>query len=225
MAGTHISGPLTVAGVEVVNSSGAITADIQATAGSISATELAGTLDLSAKTVTLGEVLQGSNVGTAEAGVLAVEYGDGSYHKTELTMIGLNLGAIAGAAAESTGALMYTLPAGAIVVHAAYMTIGLTNTDGNIDADTPDLGVGTVVAAGANATLNLTAGAENIITGQTANNVTGTAEVKTVGDQVLVIEAADAHTVYLNVADTWAGAETTGVVAAGTVTLIWSFVA
>lgn len=225
MAGTHISGPLTVAGVEVVNSSGAITGDIQATAGSISATELAGTLDLSAKTVTLGEVLQGSNVGTPEAGVLAVEYGDGSYHKTELTMIGLNLGAIAGAADESTGALMYTLPAGAIVVHAAYMTIGLTNTDGNIDADTPDLGVGTAVAAGANATLNLTAGAENIITGQTANNVTGTAEVKTVADQVLVIEAADAHTVYLNVADGWAGAETTGVVAAGTVTLIWSFVA
>lgn len=219
MAKTRLSGPVEVAGVEVINSSGAMTA------GSISATELAATLDLSAKTVTLGEVLQGSNVGTAEAGVLAVEYGDGSYHKTELTMIGLNLGAIAGAAAESTGALMYTFPAGAIVVHAAYMTIGLTNTDGNIDADTPDLGVGTVVAAGANATLNLTAGAENIITGQTANNVTGTAEVKTIANQVLAIEAADAHTVYLNVADTWAGAETTGVVAAGTVTLIWSFVA
>lgn len=39
--GTHFSGPLTVAGVEVVNSSGAITADIQATAGSIGTTELA----------------------------------------------------------------------------------------------------------------------------------------------------------------------------------------
>lgn len=41
MSGTHFKGPLTVAGVEVVNSSGAITADIQATAGSIGTTELA----------------------------------------------------------------------------------------------------------------------------------------------------------------------------------------
>lgn len=41
MPGTHISGPLTVAGVEVVDSSGAVTADIQATAGSIDTAELA----------------------------------------------------------------------------------------------------------------------------------------------------------------------------------------
>lgn len=39
--GTHIKGPLTVSGVEVVNSSGAITADIQAAAKSIGSTEIA----------------------------------------------------------------------------------------------------------------------------------------------------------------------------------------
>jgi len=41
MAGTHFKGPLTVAGVEVISDAGAITADIQATAGSIGTAELA----------------------------------------------------------------------------------------------------------------------------------------------------------------------------------------
>lgn len=163
--------------------------------------------------------------GTAGTGVTATEYGTPDFHKTVLTLTDVNLGAIAGAAAEAAGALIYTLPAGKIVVRAASMNIALTNTDGNIDADTPDLGVGTTIGAGANATLNaVDAAAENIITGQTANNVTGTAEVKTVGDQVLVIETAGDHTVHLNVADTWAGAETTGVVANGTVTLLWEHI-
>lgn len=41
MAGTHFKGPITVGGVEVISSAGAITADIQATAGSIGTAELA----------------------------------------------------------------------------------------------------------------------------------------------------------------------------------------
>lgn len=39
--GTHLKGPLTVAGVEVVDANGALKGDIQATAGSIGTTELA----------------------------------------------------------------------------------------------------------------------------------------------------------------------------------------
>ncbi len=41
MAGTHFSGPLTVAGVEVISDAGAIVGDIQATAGSIGTAEIA----------------------------------------------------------------------------------------------------------------------------------------------------------------------------------------
>lgn len=52
MAASHFSGPLVVAGVEVVNSSGAITGDIQATAGSIGSAELADNI-LHTATVTL----------------------------------------------------------------------------------------------------------------------------------------------------------------------------
>lgn len=41
MSGTHFKGPLTVGGVEVIDENGAVTADIQATAGSIGTAELA----------------------------------------------------------------------------------------------------------------------------------------------------------------------------------------
>lgn len=164
------------------------------------------------------------NVGSAEAGVVATESGDKDFHKTSLTLTNVNLGTIAGAANEATGALVYTLPAGNVQIIGAYMAIELTNTDGNIDADTPDLGVGTTVASGAVAVLGGTAAFENIITGQTAGDVNGAA-TRALVDVALQIDAAADRTVYLNVADGWAGAETTGVVANGNITLIWTYVA
>lgn len=49
MAATHFSGPLVVGGVEVISAAGAITGDIQATAGSIGTAELADDAVTSAK--------------------------------------------------------------------------------------------------------------------------------------------------------------------------------
>ncbi len=100
--------------------------------------------------------------------------------------------------------------------------MAITQSQGNINADTPDGGLGTTIAAGANALLSDTSGAENILTGQTFNNCTGTAELKTVADQVLVIEAAGNHTVYFNVADGWAASGDSAAAIAGTVVLEWS---
>ena len=97
------------------------------------------------------------------------------------------------------------------------MNIGLTNTDGNVDADTPDVGIGTVIATGAVATLDGTATFENLLTGQTFTNCTGTKTKVGVIDQTLFIGENDAHTIHLNAADTWAGAETTGLAATGTI--------
>lgn len=164
------------------------------------------------------------NAGVAAAGVTAVESGTNDFHKTVLTVSNLDLGAIAAAANEATGALVYTLPAGNIQVVGAFMSIALTNSDGNIDADTPDVGVGTTVGSGAQALLSgVGAAAENIITGTTAADVTGTATVTSVADIALQIAPAGDHTVYLNVADGWAGAET-GVIANGTITMVWRYV-
>lgn len=168
--------------------------------------------------------LPSQNAGTAETGTTAVEYGDGRQHTTVLT-VSTTLPAIAGGAALSVGKLLYTFPAGSIVVDKAYMSMAITQTQGNITADTPDVGLGTAIAAGANALLSDTAGAENVLTGQTANDCNGTAEVKTVANQILVIEAGDAHTLHFNVADDWAADGDAAALLTGTVVLHWQFMA
>ena len=172
----------------------------------------------------LGSVTTDANVGTAATGATAVEYGNGRQHQTVIT-VSTALGAIAGGADLGLGKLVYTLPAGAIIVNSAYMSMALTAADGNIDADTPDVGLGTVVASGAVAVLSGTATFENILTGQTAADCSGTATVKTTGAQILAIETGDAHTVYFNVADGWAASGETACLIAGTIVLNWEFMA
>lgn len=166
--------------------------------------------------------LQG-NLGAATAAYVSnvEEIGDKRSHTTVLTLTGA-LPAIAGGASLGVGRLLYTFPAGAIVVQSAYMSVAITQTQGNITADTPEVGLGTVIASGAVAVLSGTATFENILTGQVAADCNGTATVKTVADQVLVIETAGAHSVYLNVADGWAASGDTAAIISGTVVLKWS---
>jgi hypothetical protein len=166
-------------------------------------------------------------LGAAATGVTAVEYGDGIKHKTVLT-VSSTLPAIAGGADLAVGKLLYTLPAGAHAVMVSYMSMALTAADGNIDADTPDVGIGTVIASGAVAVLGGTATFENLITGQTAANCTGTATVKTAGPTAgtpLEIASGAAHTIYFNVADGWAASGETACPISGTVVIEWESIA
>lgn len=161
------------------------------------------------------------NLGAASAYVTNVEeFGDARKHVTVLTVQGA-LPAIAGGANLGVGRLLYTFPAGAIRVHGAHMNIAITQTEGNITADTPDGGLGTTIASGAVALLSGTAAFENILTGQTFNDCNGTAEVATV-DSSLIIAAADNHTVYFNVADGWAASGDAGALFSGKVVLEWT---
>lgn len=177
-------------------------------------------------TVDLDAVTAKDNLGTAATNVTAVEYGDGYQHTTVLTVTDAVLPDIVGGGVEAEGVLLYTLPAGACVIKQAYMSLGIQQQDGNITADTPDVGLATSQATGNQGTLNaLGASYENIITGQTAADCDGTATVKTVADQVLVIEAGDDHTVYFNVADDWAASGDDGALVSGTVVLHWQFIA
>jgi hypothetical protein len=162
-------------------------------------------------------------LGTANTGVTAVSYGDGKNFTTVLTISQVDAIEVADNAALADGYLLYTFPAGPIVVSAAYMTMAVTLAEDT--TATAEVGLGTTIGSGANATLGAVgAAAENIITAQVAADCNGTATVKTIADQVLVIEAAGDHTVYFNVADTWAdtaGSDLTGDIA-GTVTLKWT---
>jgi len=169
------------------------------------------------------------NVGVAATDVTAVEAGDDYSHTTTLTL-DLSMGAaFTTGTSLAAGKLIYTLPAGACIIESAYMSVGLTDLYllGGGD-NTPDLGIGTVIGSGAVAVLGGTATFENIITGQTAANCTGTATVKTsipTAAVPLVIEAGAAHTIHLNVADAWVGNEgDLAITAAGTVVINWKFV-
>lgn len=167
------------------------------------------------------------NTGTAGTGVTAVHYGDG-YKNTVVLTLATTLPAIAGGASLGVGKLIYTLPTGAVIVDSAYMSLAITQTDGNINADTPDIGIGTVIASGVIAVLGGTATFENIITGQTAANCTGTATVKTsipTAGVPLVIETGGAKTVHANVADGWAASGDAAALLTGTVVINYTFIA
>jgi len=170
-----------------------------------------------------------SNVGAVNTGVTAVEYGDGYNHVTVLTVSQVDALTLADNAALADGYLLYTLPAGAICVDYSYMSMAVTAAEDT--TATADVGLGTTLASAAQATLDLdNAACENIITGQTAANCSGTATVKTAAPTAgipYIIESADDHTIYFNVADTWAdtaGVDLTADIA-GTVVIAWRFLA
>jgi hypothetical protein len=179
-------------------------------------------------TARTGVVKNTQNVGAAGTNVTAVEYGDGVQHTTVLTIAGLDF-TIAAAADEAIGNLIYTFPAGVHVHKVSYMSVALQGT-GTVDGDTPDVALGSVEATGAVALLNGTATFEDYITGQTAADCNGTATVAgplgaTAGilTGISLNAAADAKTVYLNIAAGWAGADTA--TASGTVVLEWTTLA
>ncbi len=174
-----------------------------------------------------GPETNASNVGVAEelTGLTVAEYGNEAFHKTVLTFDAVAVGSATGAASLGFGKLLYTLPAGACIVRSSKLNLALQGT-GTVDADTPDVGLGTVIASGVVSVLSGTATFENIHTGQTFNDCDGTAEVHsalaTSSPFALVIETADAHTLHLNIADGWAGAD--ALTATGTVTIEWVFI-
>jgi len=174
-------------------------------------------------TPTFASLKNTANVGTVASGSSVVEYGDG-YHHTSVITVNTTLGAIAGGASLGLGKLLYTLPAGAQVINDVYMSMAITQTQGNINADTPDVGLGTTVASGAVATLDGTAAFENVMTGQTAANCTGTATVNTATIS-MALEAGDDKTIYLNVADGWAASGDAAALLTGTVTINWTTLA
>lgn len=163
-----------------------------------------------------------SNAGTAAAGVTAHEERDGAFHITTLRFTNLSVGTVADNAAKAFGVLIYTLPVGAKIINGSSVSVGLTGSNAGNAADTPELGLGTVIATGSEATLGA-AGAtmENIMEGAAVTNCTGTAYSNIVGTDLGIL-ASGAKTIHLNVADTWADITGAGTITAtGTVKLSW----
>lgn len=172
----------------------------------------------------IGMIPPADSAGTVSTGVTASEEGDGRNHSTVLTL-NTALGAIVGGTNLGLGVQVYAFPAGEIIINSAYMSVALQQTEGNITADTPEVGVGTVVASGAITALNGTATFEEIITGTAAADCDGTAtvltEISNSGTGIL-IPTADAHTVFFNAADGWAASGDAACGVVGTVHLNWT---
>ena len=161
--------------------------------------------------------------GTVGPGLTSVtEEGAGPFHVTKIDITGGTVAALGGAAL-GLGELIYTFPAGAIAVNQIHMNAGLTAPSTNAGVST-DQGIGSVIASGAVSVLGGTSTFEDGISGQTVT-ANGTLKNKAQAGSsymgIRLIEAADAHTIYWNVAATWAGAET--VTMKGTVWIHWTF--
>jgi len=187
----------------------------------------AGAMVLSS-TLTATSLICTANVGTVGSGVTAIEYGDGVNHTTHLTIAKVNAFTVADNAALADGHLIYTFPAGNILVCSALFDLAITAAEDT--TATPDVGLGTVIGSGAVATLDGTGTFEDIITGQTFGDAAGTykeaAAGPTAGAPFGILSAA-AHTIHVNMADTWADTAGTDLTAdlAGTVVLNWKFLA
>lgn len=170
--------------------------------------------------------MQKNVTSTPRTGVSVQEFGDGFDHRTVITLTNVAVPDIAGGAALGVGNPLVDLPAGECIITSAYMSVAIQQADGNITADTPDVGLGTGIATGSISVLSGTPSFENIITGQTAADCDGTPTVKTAtptAGSPLIIAAGDSHTINLNAADTWAAGGDDNATWSGTVIINWKF--
>ena len=176
--------------------------------------------------MSIGELTSGSGNGVAATGINVREFGDSRNHTTTLT---IGLPAAATTAADlAFGVLLYTFPAGEVIINSTKLNVALTAADGNIDTDTPEVALGTDPASGVYATLGavdigLTLTTENLTTATTPTlaNCTGTATLLTEATPI-ILTATAGRTVYLNFADTWAGVEAVGMPITGEVVINWT---
>ena len=152
------------------------------------------------------------NIGVAGTNLTAKEEQLGSFHKTTLLVGSLGLSiAVAGNASEAVGHQIYTFPAGKkCAIKSVYLSLNVSSGQ----ADTPEIGVGTVIGSGPVAVLGTPATFENgmegaaigALNGAGGVNVERTVSASGSGDQ-------DSGNVFLNFADGWAAAQTISIAA------------
>jgi hypothetical protein len=183
-----------------------------------------------------GKQLTSANVGTVttSATTTAVEHGDSIDHLTVLTMTDFAVGTSGDNAALAIGAKFYTWPTGVnILVESTTISGGITAAI-SVTTDTPEVGIGTVIASGANATLT-TGTWENLVDGgasgssvdaaAVAPDVAGTVFHKknlTTVQPIIKATGGAARDLFLNAAVTWSDVTAAGAVTfTGTITIKW----
>jgi hypothetical protein len=166
---------------------------------------------------TTGAMTTTSGVGAVAAdGTLTSEEGGGGQHLTKLTFT--DTLSVAGAALAA-GALSYTMPAVPCMLRGAYMSGTLTAAT---ETGTPEIGLGTVVGAGANATLGAVGTtSEDLIEGTASEAFSsgGTAFTRNSLVAKLPLILAASAVIHVNYALTYTATE--DVTVAGTLWLDW----
>jgi hypothetical protein len=146
------------------------------------------------------------------------EEGNEVFHKTTITLDGA-FGAIAGGAALALGNLIYTFPAGVIRINTvALNNIKIQQTEDNVTADKPQLGVGTTIGTGVTAILATTT--DNLLAGVAIEDCDGTAVLRATASNLTILATA-AHTVHFNIADDWAASGDAALGFTGEVVITW----
>jgi hypothetical protein len=174
----------------------------------------------------LYKAANGTNVlGTVGTSVTAVHRTiDNRTFQTSLVVGSRTVDTVTGAAL-GLGSLIYTFPAGDILINGATATMTATPSGATLDTDQPYMGIGTVVASGAVADLTGTATFDSIVEQDQVNAAFSGAVAKTALNttySATPILAAGAHTVYLNIADTWAAQDAALALAASSVIINWT---
>lgn len=152
---------------------------------------------------------------TTSATTVAEETIVGDEHTVKLTCTDFAIGTSGDAAALALGASLYTMAAGAKMVLDSSI-IGAVTAAISVTTDTPEIGLGTTVASGVQATLGaVNAACENIggpfvLTSVDGTDTTDGGVGATSNTTGLLVAAADSGVVYLNLADTWADVTAAG---------------
>lgn len=170
-------------------------------------------------------VLTESNVGTVTTAATteAEEHGDGLEHVTKLTLTDFDIGDVGDGAALAIGAKFYTFPAGGIFIENVSLDGTITCEGTGYSADTPEVGIGTLIGSGVNATLgDVGATAENVWGPEVAGALDDTAIGDIKASNLYVAASGGlAHDLFLNAADTWADGTAGALLFTGVITIRW----
>jgi hypothetical protein len=188
---------------------------------------------------TINQLATNTNVGTVTtvATTAVQEIGGAKNHTTILTMTAFAIGNSGDNASLGIGAKFYTWPTGVdVLVTEASIDGGVTCAI-SVTTDTPEVGIGSVIASGAIATLT-TGTFENLVDGgasgssvdaaTVAPDVAGTVFRKknlTTVTPIIKASGGAARDLFLNVADGWADVTAAGACTfTGTITLNWQII-
>ena len=166
-----------------------------------------------------------TSLGTQSPGTELAEYGDGNQMNSVIEFTDLVVGTPAAGANKGMGVKIFTFPAGMHLCIVSSIAVGLTV--GGVTTDTPDMGLGSVIATGTVAVLSGTATFEDYLTGQTASDCAGTTVRKAlgatagIGTGIALNQVGDVKDVFLNVADGWNAGVTGDLTATGRIVLSW----